>query len=81
MAVSLLGLLGVLGGLAAVLIIFGSPLGGFLEHHSGLSAGAFGPLWTVVRIVASVVLAALMGTGLSPRPAAKISGVEVAERR
>jgi membrane protein len=57
-ALLLLVLMAALGGIAAVLTVFARPFGGFLQHHVGLSASVFDPVWTVVRLVAT--LAALL---------------------
>lgn len=63
MAIVLLVVFGLLGGLAAVLIVFASPLGGLLQHHVGVSSTLFNPLWIVVRWVLTVaVLLVLMAS-------------------
>jgi membrane protein len=58
MALLLLLLIALLGGVAAVLTVFARPFGGFLQHHVGLSASVFDPVWTVARLLAT--LAALL---------------------
>jgi membrane protein len=61
MALLLLVVLGVFGGIAAALIVFAAPLGTLIQHHIGLSHSVFLPIWTVVRWVATLlVLVALM---------------------
>lgn len=60
MAVRLLVLVGVLGGLAASLIVFAVPLGRVVEEHIGLGGGAFHILWTVVRWAATVVVVVVL---------------------
>jgi membrane protein len=57
-ALLLLAVIAVLGGVAAVLTVFARPFGGFVQHHVGLSASVFDPVWTVARLLAT--LAALM---------------------
>lgn len=54
MALLLLVLIAVLGGVAAVLTVFARPFGGFLQHHVGLSASVFDPVWTVARLLATL---------------------------
>jgi len=61
MAMALLLLMAVLGGVAAVLTVFARPFGGFLQHHVGLSPSVFDPVWTVARLLATfAALLALM---------------------
>jgi membrane protein len=57
-ALILLMLIAVLGGVAAVLTVFARPFGGLLQHHVGLSVSVFDPVWTVARLLAT--LAALL---------------------
>lgn len=61
MALVLLVVLGVFGGIAAALIVFAAPLGTLIQHHIGLSHSVFLPIWTALRWVATVlVLVVLM---------------------
>lgn len=69
MAVVLLVVVGILGGMAAVLIVFAAPLGTSIQPHIGLSTDVFNVLWTVARwAVTVVVLTVLMSViyGLAP---------------
>lgn len=50
----------ILGGIGAVLIIFGAPLGSALEGHLPLAGIAFVVIWTVVRWVVTVVAVSLL---------------------
>jgi membrane protein len=46
----------VLGGLGAVLIIFGASIGSAIESHSPVQGAAYGAVWDAVRWVATVLL-------------------------
>jgi membrane protein len=50
----------VLGGIAAALIVFGSPIGSGIEGHVGFAGSAFAIIWPVVRWVLAVVLITLL---------------------
>jgi membrane protein len=59
----LLVVVGTLGGVAATLIVFASPLGSALQPRVGLSPGAFRIVWTIVRWAVTVaVLLVLMAS-------------------
>ena len=61
MSVVLLAVVLVLGGVAAALIVFASPLGASLQPHTGIPATVFGAVWTVARWLVTVgVLVVLM---------------------
>jgi membrane protein len=45
----------VLGGVAAVLIVFGAPLGTSIEHHLSFAGTAFSIVWNVVRWLITIV--------------------------
>ena len=50
----------VLGGIAAALIVFGSPIGSGIEGHLGFAGTTFAVIWPVVRWVLAVVLITLL---------------------
>jgi membrane protein len=50
----------VLGGVAAILIVFGAPLSSFIESHVPIAGTAFGVAWNVVRWVVTVVAISLL---------------------
>lgn len=59
-AIELMGATVVLGGVAAVLIVFGAPLGTSIEHHLSLSGTTFTVLWNVVRWLITIVFVTLL---------------------
>jgi membrane protein len=59
-AIALLVVLAVFGGVAAALIVFAAPLGNLIQHHIGLSHSVFIPVWTAVRWVATVLVLVLL---------------------
>jgi membrane protein len=50
----------VFGGIAAVLIVFGAPLGTAIEHHLSFSSKAFTIGWDVVRWLIAIVFVSLL---------------------
>ena len=61
MSVALLAVVLLLGGVAAALIVFASPLGGSIQPHTGIPAAVFRVVWTVARWLVTVgVLVVLM---------------------
>ncbi len=60
-ALALLVVLAIFGGIAAALIVFAAPLGNGIQEHIGISHSIFLPLWTAARWVVTVlVLVVLM---------------------
>lgn len=60
MAVLLLLILAVFGGVAAALIVFAAPLGTLIQHHVGISRGVFMPVWTTARWLATILVLVLL---------------------
>jgi membrane protein len=56
MSFALLVVVGILGGMAATLIVFASPLGNSLQPHVGISASVFRIVWTIARWAVTVVV-------------------------
>jgi membrane protein len=50
----------VIGGIAAVLIVFGASIGSGIEGHIGIAGGAFTVIWNMVRYLLAIVLITLL---------------------
>jgi membrane protein len=50
----------VLGGIAAVLIVFGSSLGTSISHHMGISGLGFTIVWNVIRWVVTIIFVSVL---------------------
>ena len=50
----------VIGGLAAVLIVFGEPIGKGIAGHVGITGTAFTVIWTVVSWMVAIILITLL---------------------
>ncbi|HZU57326.1 MAG TPA: YihY/virulence factor BrkB family protein [Actinocrinis sp.] len=56
----LMAVTALLGGVAAVLLVFGAPLGHAIEGHVGVAGSAFVVVWTIVRWVATLIVVSLL---------------------
>ncbi len=54
----------ILGGIAAGLLVFGEPIGTFIEQHISIAGGAFVWVWTIVRWVATILAITVLFSAL-----------------